>query len=60
MTEMFHKLLLSELHMVTYQQGNPADITDDLICECTALQSSELFLHTHNDAESQDLVLWIH
>ena len=40
MTEMFHKLLLSELHMVTYQPGNPADITDDLICESVTLNEN--------------------
>ena len=37
---MFHKLLLSELHMVTYQPGNPADITDDLICESVTLNEN--------------------
>ena len=40
MTEMFHKLLLSELHMVTYQPGNPADMTDDLICEAVTLNEN--------------------
>ena len=40
MTKMFHQLLLSELHMVTYQPGNPADITDDLICESVTLNEN--------------------
>ena len=40
MTEMFHKLLLSELHMVTYQPGNPAGITDDLICQSVTLNEN--------------------
>ena len=37
---MFYQLLLSELHMVTYQPGNPADITDDLICEAVTLNEN--------------------
>ena len=37
---MFHKLLLSELHMITYQPGNPADITDDLICKSVTLNEN--------------------
>ena len=40
MTEMFHKLLLSELRMVTYLPGNPADMTDDLICESVTLNEN--------------------
>ncbi len=40
MTEMFHRLLLSELHMAAYQPGNPADITDDLICESVTLNEN--------------------
>ena len=40
MTKMFYQLLLSELHMVTYQPGNPADITDDLICEAVTLNEN--------------------
>ena len=44
MTEMFYKLLLSELHMAAYQPGCPADITDDLICESVTLNENLRFL----------------
>ena len=40
MTLSFHKLLLSELHMVTYQPGDPAGLTDELLCKAVTLNEN--------------------
>ena len=40
MTPMFHELLLSELRMVVYQPGDPADATDEKLCEAVTLNEN--------------------
>ena len=36
----FHELLLSELHMVVYQPGNPEWLTDELLCKAVTLNEN--------------------
>ena len=36
----FHELLLSELHMVVYQPGNPERLTDELLCKAVTLNEN--------------------
>lgn len=40
MTHQFHELLLSELRMVTYQPGNPAQVTDEMLCQAVTLNEN--------------------
>lgn len=40
MTDQFHKLLLSQLHMVVYRPGNPEDMTDNLLCEAVTVNEN--------------------
>ena len=40
MTRKFHELLLSELRMAVYQPGNPADLTDDMLCEAVTVNEN--------------------
>ena len=40
MTNQFHELLLSELRMVSYRPGDPADLTDDRLCEAVTLNEN--------------------
>jgi hypothetical protein len=40
MTEKFHALLLSELRMVSYQPGNLAEMTDDMLCEAVTVNEN--------------------
>ena len=40
MTNQFHKLLLSELHMVVYQPGDLSRLTDRLLCEAVTLNEN--------------------
>lgn len=40
MTNQFHKLLLSELHMVVYQPGNLSGLNDQLLCEAVTLNEN--------------------
>lgn len=40
MTNQFHKLLLSELHMVVYQPGNLSTLNDRLLCEAVTLNEN--------------------
>ena len=40
MTHQFHELLLSELRMVVYQPGNPAEVTDRMVCEAVTLNEN--------------------
>lgn len=40
MTDLFQKYLLTELHMVVYQPGNPADMTDLGLCEAVTLNEN--------------------
>lgn len=40
MTHQFHELLLSELRMVTYQPGNPSDMTDEMLCRAVTLNEN--------------------
>jgi hypothetical protein len=40
MTETFHKLLLSELHMVVIRSGNKAGINDRLLCEAVTVNEN--------------------
>lgn len=40
MTTTFHKHLLSELHMVVYQPGDPARLNDQLLCEAVTVNEN--------------------
>ena len=40
MTEKFHALLLSDMRMVSYQPGNPAEMTDDMLCEAVTMNEN--------------------
>jgi len=40
MTHQFHELLLSELRMVTYQPGNLAAVTDEMLCQAVTLNEN--------------------
>lgn len=40
MTSSFHKLFLSELRMVTYRPGDPAGMTDELLCKAVTLNEN--------------------
>ena len=40
MTLSFHKLLLSELRMVTYRPGNPEGLKDELLCKAVTLNEN--------------------
>ena len=40
MTETFHKLLLSELHMVVIRPGNKAGLNDRLLCEAVTVNEN--------------------
>lgn len=40
MTLSFHRLLLSELRMVTYRPGDPAGLTDELLCKAVTLNEN--------------------
>lgn len=40
MTTTFHKHLLSELHMVVYQPGDPARLNDRLLCEAVTVNEN--------------------
>lgn len=37
MTQQFQELLLSELRMVSYQPGNPEDMTDEMLCQAVTV-----------------------
>ena len=40
MTKSFRKYLLSELRMAVYQPGDPAELTDELLCEAVTLNEN--------------------
>lgn len=40
MTNQFHKLLLSELHMVVYQPGDLSELNDRLLCKAVTLNEN--------------------
>jgi len=40
MTHTFHKLLLSELHMVVCQPGDPAGVTNQMLCEAVTVNEN--------------------
>ena len=40
MSQTFHELLLSELHMATFQPGNPEELTDELLCAALTLNEN--------------------
>ena len=40
MTQKFHELLLSELHMVSYEPGNPEELTDERLCSAMTVNEN--------------------